>query len=328
MPSSVTHSYFSVDVYNRIDKNIKNKLKNNIEDLKTFSQGPDPYFFYDFHLTKRSKEIYKINYSMHHKKINDYFLSLINYINDKKYYSNGQVMAYLYGHICHFVLDTTIHPLTIYNTGIYDKKNKQTYKYNGLHEEMEYYIDIYLIYNRENILPKDYKVYKNIFNIKKLNIQLKHLIDNVIKDVYGFDNGSDIYYKSIMDMKRFYFVFNYDRYGIKKCIYKIMDFICKNRCVKKSELSFHVHPNSKLFYLNNSKDVWNHPCDINEKYDFSFTELYIKAIKKAINIINEVDKMLKGKNIDSDRIKNLFGNLDYATGKDCSLNLECKYFKF
>lgn len=41
MPSSVTHSYFSVDVYNRIDKNIKNKLKNNIEDLKTFSQGPD-----------------------------------------------------------------------------------------------------------------------------------------------------------------------------------------------------------------------------------------------------------------------------------------------
>lgn len=45
------------------------------------------------------------------------------------------------------------------------KKNKQTYKYNGLHEEMEYYIDIYLIYNRENILPKDYKVYKNIFNI-------------------------------------------------------------------------------------------------------------------------------------------------------------------
>ena len=98
MPSSVTHSYFSVDVYNRIDKNIKNKLKNNIEDLKTFSQGPDPYFFYDFHLTKRSKEIYKINYS------------------------NGQVMTYLYGHICHFVLDTTIHPLTIYNTGVYDKK--------------------------------------------------------------------------------------------------------------------------------------------------------------------------------------------------------------
>lgn len=59
---------------------------------------------------------------MHHKKINDYFLSLINYINDKKYYSNGQVMTYLYGHICHFVLDTTIHPLTIYNTGVYDKK--------------------------------------------------------------------------------------------------------------------------------------------------------------------------------------------------------------
>ena len=51
MPSSVTHSYFASDVYNKF----KNKSKINLNYLKVFGQGPDPYFFYDFHLlAKRS----------------------------------------------------------------------------------------------------------------------------------------------------------------------------------------------------------------------------------------------------------------------------------
>lgn len=328
MPSSVTHSYFCEDVLNKTNKNVKNKLKNGINYFKVFGQGPDPYFFYDFHLTRRSKNIYKLNRAMQHSKVNNHFTKLINYINENNYYSNSQVMAYVYGQICHFVLDSTVHPYIIYSTGMYNEKDPSTYKYNGLHEEMEYYIDNYLVFKRERILPKNFKVYKHLFNIGKFNNELKNTIDDVIKDVYGFDNVSDIYYKSIMDMKKFYHVFNYDRYGIKKCVYSIMDFVCGDRCVKKKELSFNVDPNSKLYYLNNDKNTWNNPCDINEKYDLSFTELYIKALDKASSIVNEVDEMLKNKNINNKRIEELFGNLHYGTGKDCDLNLKYKYFKF
>ena len=52
MPSSVTHSYFAEDVYNELN----NKKIINLNYLKVFGQGPDPYFFYDFHLSKKSKE--------------------------------------------------------------------------------------------------------------------------------------------------------------------------------------------------------------------------------------------------------------------------------
>ena len=169
---------------------------------------------------------------------------------------------------------------------------------------------------------------KNLFNIDKFNSELTDTIDNVIKEVYGFEEANDIYYKSIMDMKKFYYVFNYDKYGIKKWVYSIMDLICKDRCVKKKELSFHINPNSKLYYLNNDKNTWNHPCDINEKYDLSFTELYVKAIDKASKIINEIDDMLKKKDIGNKKIEELLENADYGTGKDCDLNLKCKYFKF
>lgn len=328
MPSSNTHGYFCEDIYDKVNNNVKIKLKDFVNYFKVFGQGPDPYFFYDFHLTKKSKKIHKINKAMQHSKVNKHFIKLINYINEKNYYANGQVMAYLYGQICHFVLDSTAHPYILYCTGRYDEKKEDTYKYNGLHEEMEYYIDCYLIFQKEKILPKDYKTYKKLFDIDKFNDELKSCITEVVKDVYGFDNAGDIYYKSIMDMKNFYHVFNYDRFGIKKGIYSIMDIVCGNRCVKKKELSFNIDPMGKLYYLNNDKNTWNHPCDINEKYNWSFTEIYVKAIDKASTIINEVDNMLKNKNIDDMRIEELFGNLDYGTGKNCDLHLECKYFKF
>jgi len=328
MPSSVTHFYFSKDVYNKCNKDVKNKLLDAMNFFSIFAQGPDPYFFYNFHLTKKSKDVFKINRSMQHSNVNSHFIKLINYINKNGYYSNSQVIAYLYGQICHFVLDSTIHPYIIYYTGIYNNKIPNSYKYNGLHEEMEYYIDCHLIYEREKISPRKYKAYKNLFCIDKFNNELNTTINDVVKDVYNFENVSDIYYKSIIDMKKFYYIFNYDRFGIKKGVYSIMDFICGNKFIKKKVLSFFVNPNSKNYYLNLDNVTWNHPCDINEKYSLSFYDLYMIAINKAIHIIDEVDKMLKNKCIDEKYLRKLFGNLHYGTGKDCNLEINYMFFRF
>ncbi len=107
-----------------------------------------------------------------------------------------------------------------------------------------------------------------------------------------------------------------------------MDNICGNKVIKKKELSFYVNPNSKLFYLNGAKKIWYHPCSKNESYNYSFFELYDIAIKKAVDIIKKVDKILELGKIDNNKIEKLFGNLHYGTGKDCDLNLEYKFFKF
>ena len=76
------------------------------------------------------------------------------------------------------------------------------------------------------------------------------------------------------------------------------------------------------------KNTWNNSCDINDKYNYSFFELYIIAIDKAVNIIQNVDNMLKQKQIYNIEIKNLFCNLHYGTGKDCDKDYYYKYFKF
>ena len=106
-----------------------------------------------------------------------------------------------------------------------------------------------------------------------------------------------------------------------------MDIVCKNKTVKKKELSFHVNPSSHLEYLNLDNSTWKHPCT-GEEFNYSFFDLYDMAIVKTIKIINEVDKMLENKEINNKKLEKLFGNLDYGTGIDCNLNCEYKYFKY
>lgn len=328
MPSSCTHNYFSIDVFNNLDKRERKVIDPCYNEYRMFAQGPDPYFFYNFHLLSKSKEIFKINSAMQHSHINDHFTSLINHINDKKYYSDSMVMAYLYGQICHYSLDTMCHPYIIYYAGSYNSKKKSTYKYNGLHEEMEYFIDCYLINKREGISPKKYKTYKELFSDIKFNDALIDTINTVTNKVYGFSDVSSIYYKSLKDMKKFYHVFNYDRFGIKKAIYSIIDTICGNRLIRKKELSFHIDPDSKIYYLNIEKKIWYHPCTRRESYDYSFKELYDMAAVKATNIIREINKMLKSGIINNKKIELLFNDLDYGTGKDWHLNLDYNFFRF
>lgn len=328
MPSSMTHSYFGKDVYDKVNDKTKKKLKDYVEDIKTFSNGPDIFYFYNLMLTKKDKRIKKIGYTMHRKEINNYFINLVNYINDNNLNNNKQILAYLFGSICHFVLDSTTHPFIFYKTGNFDKNDPKTYKYNGLHQEMEYYIDIYMIFNNEKIEAKYFKVYKNIFNYHELDPKLLKLITEVNKDTYNIDNSGYYYEKSIKDMKRFYHIFNYDRYGIKKIAFKLIDKLSSKKRVRKEVLSFNIYHNKKVHYLNLEKKEWNHPANLEEVYDYSFIELYRIAITKATNIINEVMNMLDKKKIDERKIRDLFKNISYATGKNCEEKHPLQYFEF
>ena len=76
MPSSMTHGYFCDDVFNKCNKNVKKKLNDCINYFKVFGQGPDPYFFYDFHLTKKSYDIYNINKAMQHPSLTLFFKNI------------------------------------------------------------------------------------------------------------------------------------------------------------------------------------------------------------------------------------------------------------
>ena len=326
MPSTVTHSYFMRDVYNKLDDKIKDNII--LEDAKTFAQGPDIFYFYNMCFGKKSNKYRNMGNYMHKHNVNLYFNNMINYIKNNNLEPDKQCISFLYGSICHFVLDSVVHPFVFYKTGVFNKKDAKTYKYNGLHQEMEYYLDAYLIFQNEKIEAKDYKMYKYILNNDKLNDNTLSLIGDVIKDTYDFENMDKIYGKCIKDMKRFFKLFNYDPYGIKKKCYSLLDIFTPKGFIRKKKFSFYLTHNSKKYYLNLDKNEWNHPVSLYETYNYSFIELYVIAIDKAYSIINEVDKILSDDRINNKKIDRIFNNLSYTTGKSCDDDRKMNYFEF
>ena len=59
MPSSMTHSYFAVDVYNKLNDKSKYKIEGYVNKLKTYSLGTDPYMFYNLFIGKNTKPYLK-----------------------------------------------------------------------------------------------------------------------------------------------------------------------------------------------------------------------------------------------------------------------------
>ena len=154
MAGTMTHTFFAEDVY----KNLDNKKYINIENLKTYAQGHDIFFFTFNILNYKTK---KIGNFMHRNKTKDFFINIISYIKDNNLQNNKDVMSFLYGYICHYCLDLTVHPYVTYKCGIFNKKKKETYKYNSKHSDFETYIDAYMIKERKKINPNKFKWVNN-----------------------------------------------------------------------------------------------------------------------------------------------------------------------
>jgi len=323
MPSTITHGYFALDVY----KKINNKKYIDIENLKTFAQGPDILFFYHSLNYKKSKNIRDFGRYMQKNKTQDFFYNLIEYIKNNKLEKNKQVISFLYGFIMHYSLDLEVHPYVFYKTGIYDNKKIETYKYKSLHHDIEKFLDSYIVNKKEGINPKKFKLHKMFFNTKKYDRSLKDTIDYTFEKTYNKHNMSKYYYLSTKIMKLSYYLIRYDPYSIKryiyKTIYKLMPFLSLNLEL----LSYAEDYKNKMHYLNLEKKTWNHPCTKEEIYNYSFDELYEIALNKALNLIEETNKMLY-ENKSIEYTKEIFINLSYTTGKNCTIKSKMQYFEF
>lgn len=328
MPSSMTHTYFAMDVYKNLPTKHQLNISSNLELFKLFSQGSDPFMFYNFLLGKKAKIMKNIQKTMHEEKTSEFFLNIIKYIHQNKLQSSSETMSYLYGYICHYYLDLHTHPYILYKSGTFDPKDKKTYKYNAVHQQIEYAIDLYYINKREKTPPHKFKIHKNIFATPKFSNELKNLIDYSIKTTYSINYSASIYLKSIKHMKQFNYIANYDPYGIKLILYKIIDKITPPKIIKLKELSFkNKYPNIDN-YLNLNHYTWNYPYDKNKISTKSFQDLYKQAKKAAITTIKEITNLLEDKVLNTKKIKEIFTNLSYSTGLPCQEDLEMKYFEF
>lgn len=326
MPATVTHAYFGIDVYNNLPIGLKELLMDEKKDIRMFSQGMDPFFFYHKISLKKGKKQQDFALYFHTNKTREFFINLVNYIKYNNYYQIPDVMAYLYGFIAHYVLDSTIHPYVFYKTGEWKKEDKETYKYRGLHHNMEVFLDNYLISKREQEKVHSFKFFDYCFEFKPFSKELEEVIDYAFKETFGINEMSNFYKQALKDMHFALKYFRYDKTGIKRMIYTTCEVITPKSFFPFSTISYHINDNDKRNYLNINKEEWYHPCLKREKHTDSFDELYDKALQETLDIIKKVNYYIKDtKKVDLTKV---FKNLSYKTGKNCDKDYELKYFEF
>ena len=321
MAGSLTHAYFILDLYDKLSIKSKELLMYDKEYLKTFSLSNDILINY----SKKDNKFKNFSTYFENNKVNEFFMTLINYIKYNNHQYNSQVISYLYAMLSHYILDSSINPYIIYKTGVFNKNSPNSYKYNMLHEELELLFDNYLVSLRTNKKPYKFKCYNFCFNINNFNKELIEVIDFTYKEVFGIDDFHNYYLKSISNSKKYFKKYKYDSYGIKKNFYYLHDRLNK-KGLRKVPLSYHHKLNNKdnLFNLNNN--TWYNPIEKRNKSNKSIIELYVSSLDKTANIIQEINKFLYyDKKIN---LKKLIGNLSYITGKECDKRKALKYFEF
>ncbi len=326
MAGTITHAYFAKDVYNNFNDENKQRFKNYIENIKTYGQGHDVLFF-DFSLFNGKKIRKSANKIFHKKKTKAFFINIIRYIKNNNLENNNEIISFLYGYICHYCLDYTMHPYITYKGGYFKTNDKTTYKYNSKHSEIETYIDCYFINKNEKIKSGNFKIHKYLFNYNEPSKVLKNLIDNVFLETYNIKNIGKRYIKDLKTMKLLYRLMRYDKYGIKLKIYKFIDLLLPRKIKKLYPISYFKHLNNDEYYLNLNHKEWNHPRYKDEKYTYSVLDLYSIAKKDAIKIINAVDKVLKNEENIS-YLDNYFLNLSFSSGKECNDKTKNQFFEY
>ena len=323
MPATITHSYFTMDVYDILPETMKKKIEPSR--LRMFGQAFDPLMFYNLFSIFPGKKIRELDDYCHANQTKDFFINTLKTMKEKKLITDKECCSFLTGFICHYVLDSTIHPYVIYKTGIMDKKVPSTYKYNNIHAFMETFIDNDMVLRREKTNPYKFRLDKYCFDTREFSINLDYLIDHVFLKTYNVKDMSWIYYKSLKQMKRALMVFRRDTTGIKRTVYKLVDTFTPSRTFRFEAVSYHYPLEDKHNFLNNEHRMWRNPALYDRTSEESFIDLYVKAIKRAKIMVCASFDYLNGKDIDLDAI---FKNNSYLTGLDCEKYKELKYFEF
>lgn len=322
MPATATHAFFAKDIYDILPDSMRNKL--DLNRCKMFGQSVDSLMFYNLFSILPGKDIRKFQYHFHNYNTQGFFINLLKYIKENNV-DDIDTNSFLFGFICHFVLDSTLHPYIIYKTGKFDKNNPRTYKYNNIHAFMESFIDMDMINKRMKTNPYKFNVSNFCFDLRPFSNDLCKAIDYAFYNTYGLKNMSQVYYKSLKQMRMSINVFRRDSYGIKKFIYKLADSFTADNTYRFEAISYHVPLDDRHNYLNMDNKLWRHPINYDDTSCESFIDLYLKAINAGKVMYCASCDYLNGKSIDLTKI---FPDIKYTTGLECSNDSELKYFAF
>ncbi len=294
MASYITHAQMALETYNKLEEA---KILNTEIDSKlmtTFSHGIDLSLY---------------NYLTHNTKTQEFLLNFLRKVKIEKQMENPSIVSMLYGHICHYFLDTAIHPYVYYlEKGTHSVKGQ----FVSCHTLVESYLNAYYVKKRLNESILDLKITK-YFTLAP--DECKRVLDALYLETYNLKHGARNYQKTLLVILMCEICLKNSPFNNQKLCEFVVSY---RRYLKQNNLTTEE-------IANESHKSWQHP--VTGKFsNKSALDLYLSSIEKATIAIEECNKYLYG-NKNLEHLKNYFPNISYDTGIDLEEKQEMKYFR-
>ena len=159
----------------------------------------------------------------HRKKKEEFIFNMINYIKENKLTDNKEVMGILYGHISHYIMDDTMHPLV----RLIDKESSPVRMKS--HTLIEGMIDSYIVKYKYNKEIDEYLNKRML--IVGINRDGYKMINKVYEKTYGVKNVAISYILSKFVYGKIYLLIRLIGKNNLKKITGYDKFIAKNKDV-------------------------------------------------------------------------------------------------
>lgn len=310
MPGFATHYLFGYDSLKRYRRsNFKEVLKQHQHAYCTGLQGPDIFFYSPYSFTGNKKRLGSV---MHVYETGAFLRNLIRAVLQLRGEEQQIGISYLAGFLGHYSLDTTCHPYIYYASGYLDKENP----YFGKHVDLEMDIDRLLFHEMMGKKLIDFQPGKAVALTRKEAACIGRLLDYSCKKTYPYISSGMGKMAQTLWTFRWMNIMLKDRSGMKK------------KLVQAGEQAVLGHPIVSPLLVTEEKEAqwedplnmrhqeWKNPWDQEQTSTESFLDLFHRAQKYYITLLEMLDCMYAGTDIHQ-KLYQAIGNRSYHSGLDC-----------
>jgi len=287
------------------------------------TQGPDIFFYHNAWPWAKGKSLSGIGSRLHHEKVKAFFDHAFEALERKKDEGKEKMLAYMYGYLCHYSLDTHTHPYIFYKTGFVINEKDDKKKYDAYHRKFEAEIDVLMT---EELLKKrthEILSHKLIEINDEDAVLLARMYKYILKYLFDLDIAEDDIKKAPRDMADITKALR-DVTGIKKVIIGFIEKIAYKHPLI-SNMIYPLNIDKKMDHLNTAHSSWYYPWSMDSAQNSSFLELFHKAVEKAKNMCIAVNQYFN-ENLDKNEVLEIIGNRSFDSGLDCDGKQKFKYY--
>lgn len=164
MPAVLTHDFFGKDAYGPAMETVDLITPDQRDAFILGNQGPDPLFY--LQIAPRRWDLYKrLGSTMHHDAPSTLMLCLRRAVDDMPAEEQSVARAYAAGFVCHFLLDSSVHPLVYFwqegitGAGVDGLDNSDA---SIVHAEIERDLDEMVLWHKVHQTVETYRPYDHV----------------------------------------------------------------------------------------------------------------------------------------------------------------------